>query len=510
MKKLAMGALLAAGLFACSNNKSSGTKIMVMADGGVDGGGACAGLICCPLTPDNTGCPANEKCTWVIDQKGSGGAASLGHVDCVPCSGSNCTLAVGAPCSQSAPSGGMPGFDDCVAGAYCLPHDDGSGNDDGPGICKTICDPKAGISGSNDAGMGSGSGLLCPSNGSGLQGNYACNGYSGIFGPVGMEVAGVCDSYCDPLADNSFGSQRPAPAGSDCEQPNGPNDEGEGCWGIQCPAGIMLSSTFTCPDNGSRYTCNRAHNRSLYHRSLCSGSAQGSDNPVPCLNSAGDPFSNTCSPGYSPVVQDDMGGSMLWNCVAFCQIADCSPGACGGTGDPNLSGASPHRCLAGSPTGTTDALGKFQEALPGMNLDQCEAQWPYEVAADGSTGMLFIDGTAQGTKSYWSDTVGICFNHSFYYYDSNGDGMLNGSDEVVPECDDATHIKTAGWGSATATTTGPCTAESGCRGAAYFGCMTPTGGGFTSFDGKKVDPKNVKPFDRGIVTMHRPLYHQAR
>lgn len=490
MKKLAFGAVAFAGLLvACSSSTNPGTKLMVMADAAVDASAsaACSGLICCPLTPDNTGCATDQKCTWVIDQAGSNGNAALGHVDCVPCAGGNCAVAIGGACTQG-PAGTTTGFDQCVAGAYCLPHDDGTGSNDGPGICKQICDTAA----------AAGSGLSCPSNGSGIQGNFACNGYSGIFGPVGSEVAGVCDSFCDPLADNKFGSNNTA-TGSDCDPGNGSNDEGEGCWGFQCAAGLGSGSDM-CPIDGSRYTCNRAHNKTLVHRSACTNVPVGSDNPVACLNGAGQPFSNTCSPGFLPIVQDDDAGSMSFVCASFCQIADCYMGNCGGAGDPNLVGGAPHRC------NSTDSSGIFNSPTPGSNAtpingDQCNAEWVSEVAQDGS-GNLFIDGNAAGTKSFWSDTVGYCLDHSKYYYDSNGDMMVDNTDARLPECD-TIPMPGFGTGSGTGTagTAGYCTPANGCVEAANFGCTTPTAAG-VSFQGKaKIAGRKV------LMTTFRQPYH---
>jgi hypothetical protein len=66
---------------------------------------------------DQTGCEADQKCTWQYDTDRTGRPA------CVPAG----TVAVGEACTFL-PPGQTGGYDDCVGGAFC--HD---------GVCKVIC-----------------------------------------------------------------------------------------------------------------------------------------------------------------------------------------------------------------------------------------------------------------------------------------------------------------------------------------------------------------------------------
>jgi hypothetical protein len=108
-------------------------------------------LGCNPVA--QTGCLASEKCTWVDHTD------ILGVIQCAPAG----DVALGGACTIG-PPGQMSGFDDCVAGSYCL-----------GGICEEIC------SDAPDS---------CPSTSS-------CSTYSGLF--EGAEVAtGLCDFKCSP------------------------------------------------------------------------------------------------------------------------------------------------------------------------------------------------------------------------------------------------------------------------------------------------------------------------
>ena len=101
-----------------------------------------------------TGCSPGEKCTWqaVTD--------TLGRIACVP----DGTVALGSECLVLAP-GETAGYDDCVAGAYCL-----------SGTCEEIC---ADAPDSCDTTVS------------------ACSVYPSLF--LGAEFTiGVCDPTCEP------------------------------------------------------------------------------------------------------------------------------------------------------------------------------------------------------------------------------------------------------------------------------------------------------------------------
>jgi hypothetical protein len=136
--------------------------VVVVDTGGGEGGGTCNILA-------QTGCAASEKCAWIVDDA----AMDLGHIGCAPDTG---TVADGAACTVMAPEHG--GYDNCLKGHHCF------GNNM-TGVCKQICDQQGGA----------------PMCGTG----FACQLYEGLFGPAGMEAAGVCDPTCNPLDDNLFG-----------------------------------------------------------------------------------------------------------------------------------------------------------------------------------------------------------------------------------------------------------------------------------------------------------------
>jgi hypothetical protein len=101
-----------------------------------------------------TGCEAGQKCTW------QDVTADLGRIACVP----DGTVAIGGTCTFLDP-GETAGYDDCVAGAYCL-----------SGTCQEIC---------TDAPDS------CDT------ATSACSSYSGLFEGAAIST-GVCDFKCSP------------------------------------------------------------------------------------------------------------------------------------------------------------------------------------------------------------------------------------------------------------------------------------------------------------------------
>jgi len=184
MKKLALGALFVGLIAACGGGKKN-PPVLVDAGDDVD---APDTLICNPVA--QTGCQANEKCSWIIDQVTP---AEVGHIGCAPLNGSE--VAVGGTCAEGPP--GPQGFDNCVKGAVCVAAE-----------CKTICDPaQAGVA-------------------SGCDAQHSCSRYSGLFDMGGTLVAGACDPQCDPLNQNLLaGAGNTAACGS--TNPSMPN---KGCY----------------------------------------------------------------------------------------------------------------------------------------------------------------------------------------------------------------------------------------------------------------------------------------
>lgn len=157
MKKLALGALVVGLMMAACGG--GGKVKLVDAGGDDDDDGPPA--TCNPIT--QTGCNANEACTWFIDQDTP---TEVGHIGCKVLNGSE--VALGGTCAFG--PAGPQGFDNCEKGTLCISQE-----------CKTICDPQM-------AGTASG-----------CDAQHSCSRYSGIFEVAGTITAGVCDPGADPL-----------------------------------------------------------------------------------------------------------------------------------------------------------------------------------------------------------------------------------------------------------------------------------------------------------------------
>jgi hypothetical protein len=295
MKKLALGILVAV-IAACGGGDKKKDIIIVDSPtgGSSDGGDACNVLA-------QTGCAANEKCSWIHDATTP---TPLGHVGCAP----NGTVAVSGTCMYG-PDGAM-GYDNCLGGLVCQ-----------SGKCKTICDPAGGTP-------------MCPA-------MFGCGTYEGLFGPVGQPVsAGVCDPSCAPLVDNDFLGSGSKP-GTAC-----PNNGSSvtGCYG------------YPATSHPTRWSCTRevAANHNIVHRNNCT-TANG------CANSAGNPYLNGCASGYIPLLYD-MSGSTVVDCIAICEPGNTYMG---NVATQYPDGKSPNRCRAitdrrgtFNPTATTTVNGE--------------------------------------------------------------------------------------------------------------------------------------------------------
>ncbi len=234
--------------------------------------------------------------------------------------------------------------------------------------CKIICDNNGGSP-------------MCPA-------AAACVTYDSLFANHGATTtpAGACDPTCDPIADNDFDGSGTlfTKTGSACG-----SDPVTGCYG-----GVSSAHTtfFTCstPVTGTGQ---------LTHRSLIPTTLQ---------------FLNACMSGYGIAFAGDATGSNNIDCYAFCVPGDAYMG---NTGTQAPNGVLPHRC------NNNDALGAFG-ATPNVttnsNGEHCMYSWRFEV---DTAGMLHMSPT--------SDTVGICWDHTKYMYDSNGDGT---ADTTVEAC----------------------------------------------------------------------------
>jgi hypothetical protein len=120
-----------------------------------------------------TGCPATQKCTWILDSD------TTSHIACV----ANGTVADKGACTFS---NATIGYDNCVKGSFCFNN-----------VCATICNP---MNATNTCGA-----------------SAACTAYSA------PEGAGACIPVCNPLDDNTFRSGATKP-GTACTA-------AQGCYG---------------------------------------------------------------------------------------------------------------------------------------------------------------------------------------------------------------------------------------------------------------------------------------
>jgi hypothetical protein len=321
-----------------------------------------------------TGCDAGQKCTWIIDDA----MMRLGHIGCAPATG---TVTDGMMCSFLPPAQG--GYDDCIQGHYCF------SSDDVTGICKQICDQQGGL----------------PMCGTG----FACQLYEGLFGPIGMEAAGVCDTECDPLDDNDFDGSgtRLSKTGTKCTQT-------QGCY-PQFSKTAPRRSDAVCL-NIPKMSVNLFHNAPCTHADGCATSQES-------------PYLNGCAQGFRAVVSDNTTGSNSYACRSLCALADCYLGNCGTVADPAYLGVAPHRCNAQDSTAATG-----ESFAPGPSGDNCVAVW-WIAEQDKKTGTILA--------SAFSDKLGICLAHKDFRYDSNHDGRLDGNDATFPDCSTLPIVETA-------------------------------------------------------------------
>src|SRR5262245_30597581 len=109
MKNLVLGTLLAGLLVACGGGDEKNSKI-ILPD-------ATMVMQCDPLK--QTGCGANEKCSWIVDAYEPPAGSSLqyvGHIGCVP----DGTQKVDEECTFGA--AGSTGYDNCEKGLVCNNH----------------------------------------------------------------------------------------------------------------------------------------------------------------------------------------------------------------------------------------------------------------------------------------------------------------------------------------------------------------------------------------------------
>ncbi len=360
MKKLALGLLLVGMFAACSSEK----KMVIVVT--PDAKGQCNPLL-------NTGCAANQKCTWLIDALTPN---YVGHIGCVPDGAKN----VGDACTYG-PAGEL-GYDDCKFGGVCTNFRNPMTNPSG--VCKAVCDQQGGMP-------------ACDA-------SHVCVVYANLFdlGETTPAAAGVCNVSCNPLTDNDFdgsgvGLTR---SGTTC------GSAAEGCYGSPS-AGTPPVSGFSCTRD-----IHYGGPKIFGHRAPCTVAEGCADAQTM------KPYQNSCSQGYLPLLYD-MVGSTTVVCIQFCEPDNCflGTGNCGvGSGFERTAGkvraSDEHRCAA------ADAVGDYDITAKGTS---CQFLWRREI--DSAT-MTYL-------PSQWSDKLGFCYDHQIYQYDSNMDNM---ADLALPAC----------------------------------------------------------------------------
>jgi hypothetical protein len=279
------------------------------------------------------------------------------------------TANVGDACMYGAP--GATGYDACKKGLVCSAYRGGSG------VCKQICDQQGGLP-------------FCDP-------RHVCVSYPDLFdtGDTTLPAGGICEPACDPLADNDFdgSGSTSAKTGSACG-----SDASIGCYGYP---------SFGWPP-ATAWACMRDINESeaqpigLRHRVQCN-ELDGCADAGPTI------YVNGCNQGYLPLLRESATVSTAI-CVALCKPMNCYAGNCG-PNDENRLGEAPHRCT------NPDRVGSFDTSVNG---EHCRYIWSFE-----------LDDQDNFLRSPTSDTLGFCFDHSKYLYDSNGDNM---GDTPSPPC----------------------------------------------------------------------------
>jgi hypothetical protein len=284
--------------------------------------------------------------------------ASTGVVGCEP----DGSVALAGECTFG--TGGTPQFpqaDNCKAGNICV-----------SGKCETICS-------ASSCGTGSACALNPP-----------------LFTVNGAATAGACGKTCDPLADNRFGSGAPgdpiAPkTGSACAA-------GEGCYGT--PSEITGQPV--------QFVCMPERNPGLVHRSSCTV-ANG------CQPDETSVYVNGCAQGYLPLEFTIVGGAAIQICAALCQPHDCYAGNCGSDNLASM-GSGTHQCAPSyvrtEPGGANNGSAyAFPTAANGGDpfASSCYYWWSTDIDINGVEH-----------PSPFDDTIGLCLDHSKYFFDPTG------------------------------------------------------------------------------------------
>jgi hypothetical protein len=272
MKKLALGALLS-GLIACGGGNTTPPILIDAPDTAA----------CNPIA--QTGCAANDKCTWIIDLVGdpTTGTADIGHIGCAPTDGTE--AGVDESCLDAGDPGGPPaganGFDNCAKGLICIAR-----------VCQTICDPQE---------IGAASG--CDT-------EHECGSYNGLFETGDVTVAGACDALCNIFDQKLVSDGREACGSTNPETGNpDPGHPNRGCY----PNAAF--KTGSCAPVRRDDSPNNVAGQPLHNNRI--------GGIVPLTNSAGQAFKNGCAPGYTPLYfESDTVNTAMCTGICAAQIAN--------------------------------------------------------------------------------------------------------------------------------------------------------------------------------------------
>lgn len=377
MKNLILGAAAVALAAACGG----GGKPQLL-DASTD-----AQLVCNPVA--QTGCMANEKCTWIVDIDGTATSNEIGHIGCAPTTaadlpdGSACTDAVAAT---------NGGADTCVKGDLCIARK-----------CKPICDPQ--VTGSTAAGA-------CPT-------DFVCTTYAGVFDTSGVATAGVCEPSCDPL------TQRLKIGTTNLDA---------------CGSADPTKPSATCIINRNVATLCAPSGPIVYNNT--------DRKPALTDPSSGRPYPNGCAPGFFPVFRSEVSGSMTVLCAGMCaplkvdmDIAATPGHAMDNEGDVTVAAKLTTEAMP-MPGNAVCVPGKKGTADLPQNSnfgEDCRFAWP-----------LFAQGNPPvPAMTPYNNTLGFCF--AYYKYidvDVNGTNQPEKSCAELPATTPAPGTPLAPWGSA--------------------------------------------------------------
>jgi hypothetical protein len=350
MKNLILGAAVVALAAACGG----GSKPQLI-DASID-----AQMVCNPIA--QTGCMANEKCTWLVDADANPATmtAEIGHVGCAPVDAT--AIPDGMTCANGK-AGVTGGADNCVQGDICISR-----------ICKQICDPQL----ASGAGAGA------------CDATHACLSYRGVFESASAPTAGACEVGCDPLTQQLATNKSEACGSADPTMPSG-----------TCVPTSGEFKSFACAP---------------------SLTMTATDRMAPLGDSRGF-FGNGCAAGFLPFFFEDASGAMKTLCSGMCApvkmdstiyAADMATNPDINGGDPMALGKLPAdmKAIAGHATCQIGVKGSLTQA---EGTEDCRFIWAPLAISSNQSNPTPVD-------TPYNNTLGMCFAYSkFISVDTNND-----------------------------------------------------------------------------------------